>query len=220
MTPARKQPSQPIVLYTSPLSGHGHRVRLFLELLGLPYETKLLNMSAGDNRRPEFLAKNPFGQVPVIEDGDLVLFDSNAILVYLAKTYGDSSWLPEDAQGAAAVQRWFSLAAGPIAYGPAAARLATVFGAKLDREVAKAIAIKLFDLLEAEMASKPFAIGDHPTVADIAAYSYIAHAPEGGVSLDPYPNLRAWLSRIEALPRFVGLPSTKAQQRADVPQHA
>jgi glutathione S-transferase len=186
----------------------------------LPYETKLLNMAAGDNRRPEFLAKNPFGQVPVIEDGDLVLFDSNAILVYLAKTYGDSSWLPEDAQGAAAVQRWFSLAAGPIAYGPAAARLATVFGAKLDREVAKAIAIKLFDLLEAEMASKPFAIGDHPTVADIAAYSYIAHAPEGGVSLDPYPNLRAWLSRIEALPRFVGLPSTKAQQRADVPQHA
>lgn len=220
MSAARKQPSQPIVLYTTPLSGHGHRVRLFLELLGLPYEMKLINMAAGENRRPEFLAKNPFGQVPVIEDGSRVLCDSNAILVYLAKTYGDTSWLPEDAQGAAAVQRWFSLAAGPIAYGPAAARLASVFGARLDVQAAQAIAAKLFDLIEPELASKPFAIGNHPTIADIAAYSYIAHAPEGGVSLAPYPNLRSWLRRIEALPGFVALPSTKpkADLLADAPQ--
>ncbi|TCG07167.1 glutathione S-transferase [Paraburkholderia steynii] len=177
-------------------------------------------MAAGENRRPEFLAKNPFGQVPVIEDGYLVLFDSNAILVYLAKTYGDTSWLPDDPRGAAAVQRWLSLAAGQIAHGPGAARLVSVFGAKLDWEAAKAIAIKLFDLIEPEMASKPFAIGDHPTIADIAAYSYIAHAPEGGVSLEPYPNLRAWLRRIEALPGFVALPSTDAGLLADVQQHS
>jgi glutathione S-transferase len=195
-------------------------VRLFLALLGVPYETTFLDMSAGENRRPAFLAKNPFGQVPVIEDGDFVLFDSNAILVYLAKTYGDETWLPDDPKGAAAVQRWLSLAAGQIAYGPCAARLVTVFGAKLDWENAKAIAVKLFDVIETEMASKPFAIGDHPTIADIAAYSYIAHAPEGGVSLEPYPNLRAWLRRIETLPGFVPLPSTKAGLLAHAPQDA
>ena len=220
MSTAHRHPDRPIRLYTSPLSGHGHRVRLFLELLGLPYETTILDMSAGENRRPAVLAKNPFGQVPVIEDGDVVLFDSNAILVYLAKTYGDETWLPDDPKGAAAVQRWLSLAAGQIAYGPCAARLVTVFGAKLDWDTAKTIAVKLFDVIEKEMASKLFATGDHRSIADIAAYSYIAHAPEGGVSLEPYPNLRAWLRRVEALPGFVPLPSTKAGLLAYAPQDA
>lgn len=204
------RPVQPIRLHTTQLSGHGHRVKLFLTLLDLPFETIELNMRAGDNRRPEYLQLNPFGQVPTIEDGDTVLFDSNAILVYLAKRYGDPSWLPDDALGAAAVQRWLSLAAGQIAYGPCAARLVTVFGAPLDLETAQRIAVKLFDVLDAELAGKRFAAGDNVTIADIAAYTYIAHAPEGGISLEPYPNLRGWLSRIEALPRFIAMPATKA----------
>ncbi|MEN8500112.1 glutathione S-transferase family protein [Paraburkholderia sp. DD10] len=204
------RPVQPIRLHTTQRSGHGHRVKLFLTLLDLPFETIELNMRAGDNRRPEYLQLNPFGQVPTIEDGDTVLFDSNAILVYLAKRYGDPSWLPDDALGAAAVQRWLSLAAGQIAYGPCAARLVTVFGAPLDLETAQKIAVKLFDVLDAELAGKRFAAGDNVTIADIAAYTYIAHAPEGGISLEPYPNLRGWLSRIEALPRFIAMPATKA----------
>ncbi|MFM0340393.1 glutathione S-transferase family protein [Paraburkholderia fungorum] len=207
--PIRK-PAQPIRLHTTLLSGHGHRVKLFLTLLDLPFEVVELNMAAGDNRRPEYLQLNPFGQVPTIEDGDTVLFDSNAILVYLAKRYGDPSWLPEDELGAAAVQRWLSLAAGQIAYGPCAARLVTVFGAPLHLETAQNIATRLFDVLERELADKRFAAGEHVTIADIAAHTYITHAPEGGVSLDPYPNIRAWLRRVEALPRFVAMPSTKA----------
>lgn len=208
--PVAAKPSQPIRLHTTLLSGHGHRVKLFLTLLDLPFEVIELNMAAGDNRRPEYLKLNPFGQVPTIEDGDTVLFDSNAILVYLAKRYGDGSWLPEDAHGAAAVQRWLSLAAGPIAYGPCAARLVNVFNAPLHLETAQKIAAKLFDVLDAELANKPFAAGERVSIADIAAHTYIAHAPEGGVSLDPYPNIRAWLQRVEALPRFVPMPVTKA----------
>ncbi|MBB5404938.1 glutathione S-transferase [Paraburkholderia youngii] len=204
------RPAQPIKLYTTRLSGHGHRVKLFLSLLDLPFEVVELDMKAGENRKPEYLALNPFGQVPTIQDGELTLFDSNAILVYLAKRYGDASWLPDDPLGAAAVQRWLSLAAGQIAYGPCAARLVTVFGAPLDHERAKQIAVKLFDVIDAELAGKPFVAGAHVTIADIAAHTYIAHAPEGGVSLQPYPNIRAWLSRVEALPRFIAMPSTKA----------
>lgn len=209
------KPAQPIRLYTTLLSGHGHRVKLFLTLLDLPFEVIELDMRAGDNRRPEYLKLNPFGQVPTIEDGDTVLFDSNAILVYLAKRYGAPSWLPEDALGAAAVQRWLSLAAGQIAYGPCAARLVTVFGAPLNLETAQKIAVKLFDVLDAELASKSFAAGDHVSIADIAAHTYIAHAPEGGVSLEPYLNIRAWLRRVEALPRFITMPATKAGLLAD-----
>ncbi|MFP4894350.1 glutathione S-transferase family protein [Paraburkholderia sp. EG304] len=204
------RPAQPIKLYTTRLSGHGHRVKLFLSLLDLPFEVIELDMKAGENRKPEYLALNPFGQVPTIQDGELTLFDSNAILVYLAKRYGDASWLPNDPIGAAAVQRWLSLAAGQIAYGPCAARLVTVFGAPLDHERAKQIAVKLFDVIDAELAGKPFVAGAHVTIADIAAHTYIAHAPEGGVSLQPYPNIRAWLGRVEALPRFIAMPSTKA----------
>jgi glutathione S-transferase len=204
------RPAQPIRLYTTLLSGHGHRVKLFLTLLELPFEVVELDMKAGENRKPAYLALNPFGQVPTIQDGDITLFDSNAILVYLAKRYGDASWLPEDPLGAAAVQRWLSLAAGQIAYGPCTARLVTVFGAPHDHDTAKKLAVKLFDVLDGELAHKPFAAGNQATIADIAAHTYIAHAPEGGVSLDPYPNIRAWLRRVEALPRFVAMPSTKA----------
>ena len=203
------KPAQPIRLHTALLSGHGHRVKLFLTLLDLPFEVIELNMAAGDNRRPEYLKLNPFGQVPTIEDGDTVLFDSNAILVYLAKRYGDASWQPEDALGAAAVQRWLSLAAGQIACGPCAARLVTVFGAPLHLDTAQNIALKLFEVLDAELANKDFAAGDRVSIADIAAHTYIAHAPEGGISLEPYPNIRAWLRRVEALPRFIAMPATK-----------
>ena len=204
------QPAQPIRLFTSLLSGHGHRVKLFLTLLDLPFEVVELDMKAGDNRKPAYLALNPFGQVPTIQDGDVTLCDSNAILVYLAKRYGDASWLPEDPLGAAAVQRWLSLAAGQIAYGPCAARLVTVFGAPHDHETAKHIAVKLFDVIDRELADKPFAAGNHVTIADIAAHTYVAHAPEGDVSLDAYANIQAWLRRVEALPRFIAMPSTKA----------
>ncbi|MDN7674554.1 glutathione S-transferase [Burkholderia oklahomensis] len=212
--PAVQPPAAPIRLHMSPLSGHSHRVRLFLSLLGLPVELVEIDMRGGANRRPEFLALNPFGQIPVIEDGDTVLSDSNAILVYLAKRYGDPSWLPDDPIGAAAVQRWLSLAAGPIAYGPAVARLVTVFGVPLDHAAAVKIAQRLFDVIDPELAGKRFAAGDHPTIADVAAYSYLAHAPEGGVSLEPYPHLRAWLARIEALPGFVPMPASHAGPHA------
>ena len=208
MSPSK--PAQPIRLHTTLLSGHGHRVKLFLTLLDLPFTLVELDMKAGDNRKPAHLALNPFGEVPVIEDGEFVLSDSNAILVYLARKYGDPSWLPEDPAGAAAVQRWLSLAAGKIAYGACAARLVTVFGAPRDLTTAQRIAVDLFKVLDAELRDKPFATGQAPTIADIAGYSYIAHAPEGGVSLEPYPNLRAWLKRVEALPRFVPMPATKA----------
>ncbi|AOK07052.1 glutathione S-transferase [Burkholderia sp. AU19243] len=207
---AASKPARPVRVYSFPLSGHAHRVRLFLSLLGLPFEIVDVDLAAGAQRDPAFLALNPLGQVPVIDDDGTVLADSNAILVYLAKRYGDAHWLPDDAVGAATVQRWLSYAAGPIASGPAAARLVTVFHASLDHDAAKRTAAKVLGVIDGELAGKPFAAGARPTVADIAAYTYIAHAPEGGVSLEPYPHVRAWLARVEALPGFVAMPSTRA----------
>jgi glutathione S-transferase len=203
------QPEQPIRLYRHPLSGHAHRVELFLSLLGLPVDLIDVDLKSGAHKKLEFLAKNPFGQVPVIEDGAITLSDSNAILVYLATRYGDASWLPRDAEGAAAVQRYLSLAAGEIARGPALARVINVFGLPLDRDAAQAVAKQLFAVLNEQLATRMFLAGSHPTIADVADYSYIAHAPEGGISLADYGNIRSWLGRIEALPGFVPMQVTK-----------
>lgn len=197
-----------IKLYSHPLSGHAHRVRLFLSLLGLAYERIDVDLAKGAHKQPEFLHLNPFGQVPVLVHEGRVIADSNAILVYLAKTAGRSEWLPEDPAGAAAVQRWLSVAAGPIAYGPARARLITVFGAKYDASETIANAHAILRLLDDQLRTSEFLAGARPTIADVACYAYVAHAPEGNVSLADYAHVRAWLARIAALPGFEPMTST------------
>jgi glutathione S-transferase len=201
-------PAQPIKLYRFALSGHSHKAELFLSLLGLPVEPIDMDLAGGAHKTPAYLAMNCFGQVPVIQDGDVTVSDSNAILVYLASRYGSENWLPRDPAGAAQVQRWLSVSAGQVAYGPCAARLVTVFKMNFNPEEVIARAHALFAIMEKELASRPFLVGDHVTLADVANYSYIAHAPEGNVSLDAYPAICAWLARVEALPGFVPMPKT------------
>ncbi|RJF97271.1 glutathione S-transferase family protein [Noviherbaspirillum saxi] len=197
------QASSPIKLYRSIISGHAHRAELFLSLLGLSYATIDIDLRAGQQHGAEFLKLNPFGQVPVIDDNGTIVCDSNAILTYLALKYGDEHWMPRDPVGAANVQRWLSVAAGQIAFGPGLARIIKQFNRPLDINAAVDLAARLFAVMESELAQRQFLAADHVTIADIAAYSYIARAPEGGISLQPYPALQAWLQRIEALPRFV-----------------
>lgn len=195
-------------LYHFPLSGHAHRARLFLSLLNAKAEIIDVDLANGAHKTPEFLKLNPFGQVPVLEDGDVVVNDSNAILVYVATKLGAKDWLPNDLASIAKVQKWLSVAAGEIAYGPCAARLITVFGADFRADEVIARAHRILSLIDAELAKHPFIIGETPTIADVALYSYIAGAPEGNVDLTPHPQVRQWLARIEALPGFVALPKT------------
>ncbi|MDF1671542.1 MAG: glutathione S-transferase [Roseovarius sp.] len=206
MNPNFPQQGTPIKLYRHAKSGHSHRVELMLSLLDLPYTMVNLDMAAGAHKAPDFLELSPFGLVPAIEDNGDVLSDSNAILAYLARRYStDHPWVPEEPLALAEVQRWLSIAAGEIAHGPCAARLVTVFGAPLDQNAAIAKSHALFRVVEPILSTRSFLAGQEATIADIAGYSYIAHAPEGGVDLGPYPAILAWLARIEALPGFVGM---------------
>ncbi len=199
----------PIKLYRNPKSGHCHRVELMLALLDLPYETIDLDMANGAHKAPEFLKISPFGKVPAIDDSGYTLADSNAILVYLVQTYAKGSqWMPEDPKTTAEIQRWLTVAADNIYAGPCAARLVTVFGAALDHGAAVAKSHALFKIMEAHLDDRNWLAADTITIADVAGYSYIAHAPEGGVDLEPYANVRAWLVRIEAEPKFVGMVKT------------
>jgi glutathione S-transferase len=205
-----RRPVQPIRLFGTPISGHVHRVQLFLSMFGLPFEFVAVDLRQKAHRTPEFLARNPFGQVPVIEDGALTLADSNAILVYLNERYASdpAQWMPRDPLGAARVQRWFSVAAGPLAYGPAAARVMVLFDLPADPAETVSRSHLLLAVMEMHLEREPFLAGTSPTLADLANYAYVARAPEGRVSLDAYPHLRAWLARIEALPGFVPMVRT------------
>lgn len=198
-----------IKLYRYPLSGHSHRVENFLSILGLEADIITVDLGNGEHKKSEFLKKNSLGQVPVLEDGPVTISDSNAILVYLASKYDKKrQWLPLGNEEAANVQRFLSIAAGEIAYGPASARLVTVFGADLDHENAIKNSHELLETLETHLQDRQWLAGDHATIADIADYTYIAHAPEGNVSLNGYPKVRAWLTRVEALPGFIPMQAT------------
>ena len=177
----------------------------------LAIDTQIIDVDLlnDEHKTPAFLQKNIFGQVPVIEDGAITVADSNAILTYLATRYDASrKWLPENAMDAAEVQRFLSVASGMVAYGPAAARLVTVFGAGLDQHKAIEIANFVLGKLDAHLQDKQWLATNHPTIADLANYAYIAHAPEGNISLQPYPLVRAWLKRIEVLPGFIPMQTT------------
>lgn len=195
-------------LHHHPLSGHSHRARLFLALAGVPHELAQIDLAKGEHKSPDFLKLNSFGQVPVLVDGDVTVPDSIAIMIYAAKKFGKTEWLPDDPAEAAAVQRWLSVSTGQIYSGPCAARLITVFGYKLDAAEAIARSHEILKLIDAELEGRDWIATARPTVADVALYSYVAAAPEGNVDLAPYANVRSWLSRVEALPGFVAFQPT------------
>ncbi|AVR97468.1 glutathione S-transferase family protein [Pseudoduganella armeniaca] len=194
-------------LHYHPISGHAHRVHNFLSILGLPHELVHVDLTRAEQKGAPFLALNPFGQIPVLEDDGHVIADSNAILVYLARRYAPQ-WLPATPLEEAAVQRWLSVAAGEVAFGMAAARIVQLFGRGDDMAPLVARAHRILALMEAQLEGRQWLALDVPTIADISLYSYAARAPEGNVDLAPYPNVRAWLARVEALPGFAPFAST------------
>lgn len=195
-----------ITLYEFALSGNCHKVRLMLSLLGLDYQSVVVNGSERQHKSTEFLAMNPFGQVPVLTDGEVTVRDSQAILVYLAKKYGSSTWLPEEPDALAEVMAWLSAAANEVSLGPNRLRLHHKFGRTINLDESTKTTESLLQLLEGRFKKQHYLASDHATIADIAVYPYIALSPEGKIDLDLYPAVTAWLSRIQALSGYVGMP--------------
>jgi len=197
-----------IRIHSFSLSGHAHRVRLFASVAGITHKVIHVDVPAGEHKQAPFLALNPLGLVPVIEDGDTVIHDSISILVYLARKYAPV-FIPQDPQQEAEMHRFLAMSAGEISYGPGAARLINVFNAPLDPVFAKATAEKVLTKLEAHLIGREFLVANSISLADFAIYSYVAHAPEGDVSLAPYSNVLRWLANMEALKGFIPMQATK-----------
>ena len=192
-------------LHDFPLSGNCYKVRLFLGLIGQQAEVVHVDLPTGAQKRPEFLAINPRGQVPVLVDQDQPVPDSQAILVYLARRYAPA-WLPEDALQQAHVASWLSYAANEVHQGPATARVILLLRRSGDLDGAQTKGRQVLELVNAHLADRTWLVGGQPSIADVAVYPYLAMAEEGGLSLAPYPHLQAWFARIRALPGYLELP--------------
>lgn len=200
-----------IKLYGHNLSGNSYKAKLMLSLLGIDYDWITVDLLAGAHKQPEFLALNPFGQVPVLVDETTTLADAQAILVYLARQYGGESWLPLDAEPMSRVIRWLSTTAGEVRQGPETARLYHLFKAtSISLERANQKTEFILTQLNNHLANREWLELGHPTIADVAVFPYVALAPDGKIDLTPYPNVLTWIERVKHLPGFVGMVGIEA----------
>lgn len=192
-------------LYDTAVSGNCHKVRLMLSILGLAYDTIPINLAEREQKTPAYLAVNPAGKVPALDDDGHAIWDSQAILVYLARKYGSTDWYPEDAEGMGAVQSWLAFAASEMFNGPAIARAQVIFNRAGDKEATRTLAVAALAVIESALKTSDWLACGHPTIADIAVYPYAAMVWQGEVDMSPYPAMNAWIKRVEALPGYVGM---------------
>ncbi len=198
---------QPLKLYDYPLSGNCYKVRLLLSMLGCNYERIAVDIMKNETLTSEFVALNPRGQVPVLTDGEDVIWDSMAILVYLARRYGGEAWFPADPLGEARVMQWLAVSENELLYGLARARAVKRFQRPFDVEQCKRDGRAGLAALEARLKQSLWLAADRVTIADIACYPYVLLAPEGEIALDDYPAVQAWLARVQALPGWQAMDS-------------
>jgi glutathione S-transferase len=195
-----------IKLYEVALSGNCHKARMLLSILGMPYESVGVNLAVGEQRTPQFLAISPFGQVPVLVDVDVAVRDSQAILVYLASRYGGEQWWPQDPTLQARIASWLSTAANEIAASLAILRAHHKWNRPIDVAQAQALANKILPVIDAELTKSQWLVGNSLSIADLAIYPYVALAPEGQINLQSYTAILRWISDVQALPGYVGMP--------------
>jgi glutathione S-transferase len=193
-------------LYNAELSGNCYKVRLFAALAGLKLNLEPVDIPGGAHKRSPVIDLSSWGQLPVLTDGDVVLRDSQAILVYLARQYGGNQWWPDGAEQQGDVMQWLSTAANEIHNGPNVIRLINIFGAPLNKESALELSERVLALIEQHLDQHEWLALERPTIADCAVFPYVALSREGGIVLEEYPAIMAWIERIKALPGFIGMP--------------
>lgn len=200
-----------IRLYDYILSASAYKVRLMAALVGVKLDLEAVDFHPGRAHKTlEFLTLNPAGTLPVMVTGDLVLTESTAMLVYLAGLAGPE-WLGQKTpQGQAQVQQWLGFSSRLVAsLGGARLHDMLLYAGDIDAlrlEGHAALRELESALTERRFAGQDWLTGDAPTIADVACFPNVALSQDGGVSLDPYPQIRLWSRRIRSLDRFIEMP--------------
>ena len=191
-----------IDLYTAP-TPNGHKASCTLEALEMPYGTHFVNISDGDQHKPEFRTLNPNGRIPVIvdrEEDNLEVFESGAIMIYLAEKAG--RLLPTDVKGRSRVIQWLMFQMGGV--GPMMGQ-ANVFYRYFPEKLPSAIdryqneSRRLFEVLDGQLAGNEWLAGDF-SIADIANWCWVRTYKWSGVSIDGLDNLQRWLDAVADQP--------------------
>lgn len=200
-----------MILYDYILSPSSYKARLLASLLGVSLDLRPVDFHPGKEHKTEpLLALNPAGSIPILQDGDLILTESSAILTYLAAAHGPE-WLAQGRpQDTAQMQQWLSFS-HRLTAALGGARLVEMLHAPGDLETLQAQGTAALRELESALFARRLAgqaslVGDRLTIADIACFPYVALAPDGSVSLDPYPSIRLWMRGIRAQPGFIEMP--------------
>jgi glutathione S-transferase len=195
-----------ITLYDFLPSGNGYKARLVLKYLEIPYRLVEVDILKGESRTPAYLARNPNGRIPLLDvPGEGVLAESHAIISYLAK---GSVLIPKDAFQQALMWQWLCFEQYNLEPNIATLRFWLRYQKKSKEEIGAAYAEKqakgydALRVLETGLAGKKFLVGDAYSLADIGLYAYTHGTAGADMSLDAYPGIRAWIKRIEALPRW------------------
>jgi glutathione S-transferase len=196
-------------LYDMELSGNCYKVRLLCSMLGLEYQRVAISLKDGEAESEAFLRLNPRAQVPVLDDDGIVIWDSIAILGYLARK-ADSPLFPTEAEPLARVMQWLAVSENEILYGLARARAINLFGRPFHRNTTRVMAIDGLKLLDNRLRDRPWLAGEAFTIADIACYPYVALAHEGDIDVSRYPAIQAWIRRIRELPGYIDMPGMAA----------
>jgi glutathione S-transferase len=189
-------------------SGNCHKVKMALDLFGLPYQWREVDLMKGETRTPDFLAMNPNGKVPVLGiDGSTFLPESNAILCYLGE---GTKLVPDDRLERAQMLQWMFFEQYTHEPAIAVARFVRVFLGKHDDprlpELGKRGHAAL-GVMERHLTGRDFFAGDSLSLADLALFAYTHKAGDGGFDLGPYPAVRTWLARVAAAPGITEMPS-------------
>ena len=194
-------------LYDNMSSGNGYKCRLLLHQLAIPYQRIELDIDKAEPRTPEFLAKNPVGRIPTLQlDDGTCLPESDAIIVYLAE---GTPFLPDDRVGRAQVLQWLFFEQYNHEPNIATSRYWLTHGfeitpeRKMMLEMKRKGGIEALDVMEKRLSGNDFFVGGRYSIADIALYAYTHVAEEGKFSLQPYPAIRAWLTRVATQPRHI-----------------
>ena len=200
-----------MILYDYILSPSCYKVRLMAALTGTALTLRPVDFHPGlEHLSPELLALNPAGSIPIFEDGDVLLTESSAMLVYLASKSAPE-WLGHGtAAQTAAIQQWLSFS-HRLTTSLGNARLIEMLLRPGDLKAAQVAGIAALRELEAALVEQrlkgmTYLTSNQPTIADIACFPYVALAPDGSVSLDPYPSIRLWMRSLRALDGFIEMP--------------
>lgn len=200
-----------LTLYDHPLSGNGHKVRLFASILGLPLQSVFIDVPGGAQHTANFGAINPLRQIPVLIDGDVTIHDSQAILVYLARRYGEA-WFPHETVDMAKVVQWLSFAANEIGNSLQPARMAVRLGEEVDIElaVAQKRGRRVLGILNSHLTNRDWLECGRATIADLACFPYVGLSREGGLILNDYPHISTWIARIMSMPGYIPMPGLES----------